>query len=160
MEALASNELEAPTPTLSRESDPNYQQAQNRIEKLQAQLSATRASLGDTEQSLGQVRNMVKVMPRIEQRLGDLNHRQETTQALQADLFSKLKQAEIQLNLEKVSAESRYDFSPPGSNGLGRAPRCCSAAAWGFCSASSPRSWELLSRRRNACSPRRWQPKP
>ena len=113
LEALASNELEASTPTLSRESDPNYQQAQSRIEKLQAQLSATRASLGDTEQSLGQVRNMVKVMPRIEQRLGDLNHRQETTQALQADLFSKLKQAEIQLNLEKVSAESRYDFSPP-----------------------------------------------
>ncbi len=112
LEALASNELEASTPTLSRESDPNYQQAQNRIEKLQAQLSATRASLGDTEQSLGQVRNMVKVMPRIEQRLADLNHRQETTQALQADLFSKLKQAEIQLNLEKVSAESRYDFSP------------------------------------------------
>ena len=49
---------------------------------------------------------------RIEQRLGDLNHRQETTQALQADLFSKLKQAEIQLNLEKVSAESRFEVSP------------------------------------------------
>jgi uncharacterized protein involved in exopolysaccharide biosynthesis len=113
LEALASEELQASTPTLSRESDPNYQQAQNRVEKLQAQLSATRASLSDTEQSLGQVRNVVKVMPRIEQRLGDLNHRQETTQALQADLFSKLKQAEIQLNLEKVSAESRYDFSPP-----------------------------------------------
>jgi hypothetical protein len=31
---------------------------------------------------------------------------------LHADLFSKLKQAEIQLNLEKVSAESRYDISP------------------------------------------------
>ena len=113
LEALASNELEAATPTLSRESDPNYQQAQNRIEKLQAQLSATRASLSDTEQSLGQVRNVVKELPRIEQRLVDLNHRQDTTQALQADLFSKLKQAEIQLNLEKVSAESRYDFSPP-----------------------------------------------
>ena len=65
MEALASNELQASTPALSRESDPNYQQAQNRIEKLQAQLSATRASLGDTEQSLRQVRNVVKVMPRI-----------------------------------------------------------------------------------------------
>ena len=42
LEALASDELQAPTPTLSRESDPNYQQAQSRIEKLQAQLSATR----------------------------------------------------------------------------------------------------------------------
>ena len=45
--------------------------------------------------------------------MSDLNHRKDATQTLQADLFSKLKQAEIQLNLEKVSAESRYDFTPP-----------------------------------------------
>ena len=113
LEALASDELQTSTPTLSRESDPNYQQGQSRIDKLQAQLSATRGNLSDTERSLGEVRNVVKNLPRIEQQLGDLNHRQETTQLLQADLFSKLKQAEIQLNLEKVSAESRYDFSPP-----------------------------------------------
>ena len=113
LEALASDELQGSTPSLSRESDPNYQMAQSRIEKLQAQLSATRASLGDTEHSLGEVRSVVKDLPRIEQKLGDLNHRQDTTRLLQADLFSKLKQAEIQLNLEKVSAESRYDFSPP-----------------------------------------------
>jgi uncharacterized protein involved in exopolysaccharide biosynthesis len=113
LEALASEELETSTPALSRESDPNYQQGQSRIEKLQAELSATRASLSDTEQSLGAVRNVVKDLPRIEARLSDLDHRKEATQALHGDLFSKLKQAEIQLNLEKVSAESRYDFSPP-----------------------------------------------
>jgi hypothetical protein len=113
LEALASDELQTSTPTLSRESDPNYQQGQSRIDKLQAQLSATRASLSDTEHSLGEVRNVVKDLPRIEQRLGDLDHRKDATQLLHGDLFSKLKQAEIQLNLEKVSAESRYDFSPP-----------------------------------------------
>jgi septal ring factor EnvC (AmiA/AmiB activator) len=113
LEALASEELQATTPTLSRESDPNYQQGQSRIEKLQAQLSATKASLSDTEHSLGEVRNVVKDLPRIEQRLGDLDHRKDATQLLHGDLFSKLKQAEIQLNLEKVSAESRYDLSPP-----------------------------------------------
>jgi uncharacterized protein involved in exopolysaccharide biosynthesis len=112
LEALASDELQASTPTLSRESDPNYQQGQSRIEKLQAQLGATKASLSDTEQSLGAVRSVVKDLPRIEQRLSELDHRKDATQALHGDLFSKLKQAEIQLNLEKVSAESRYDFSP------------------------------------------------
>jgi hypothetical protein len=113
LEALASDELQTSTPALSRESDPNYQQAETRIDKLQAQLSATRGSLSDTEHSLGEVRNVVKDLPRIEQRLGDLDHRKDATQLLHGDLFSKLKQAEIQLNLEKVSAESRYDFSPP-----------------------------------------------
>ena len=53
LEALASDELQTSTPTLSRESDPNYQQGQSRIEKLQAQLSATRASLSDTETEPG-----------------------------------------------------------------------------------------------------------
>jgi uncharacterized protein involved in exopolysaccharide biosynthesis len=113
LEGLAKDELQSATPTLQRESDPNYQQAQGRIEKLQAQLGATRASLGDTERSLGAVRHAVKDLPRIEARLADLNHRQEATQQLHGDLFSKLKQAEIQLNLEKVSAESRFDVSPP-----------------------------------------------
>jgi pSer/pThr/pTyr-binding forkhead associated (FHA) protein/uncharacterized protein involved in exopolysaccharide biosynthesis len=113
LEALANNELQSTTPTLAREADPNYQQAQGRIEKLQAQLEATRASLGETDRSLGEVKHRVKDLPRIEQRLTDLNHRQEATQQLHGDLFSKLKQAEIQLNLEKVSAESRYDISPP-----------------------------------------------
>jgi uncharacterized protein involved in exopolysaccharide biosynthesis len=113
IEGLANEQLQSSTPSLLRESDPNYQQAQSRVEKLQGQLGATRASLAETERSLGAVRHVVKDLPRIEQRLADLNHRQEATQQLHGDLFSKLKQAEIQLNLEKVSSESRYDVSPP-----------------------------------------------
>ena len=49
----------------------------------------------------------------MEQHLADLEHRQEATKQLHSDLFAKLSQAEIQLNLEKVSAESRYDVSTP-----------------------------------------------
>ena len=46
-------------------------------------------------------------------RLADLDHRQESTKQLHGELFSKLKQAEIQLNLEKVSAESRFEVTAP-----------------------------------------------
>jgi pSer/pThr/pTyr-binding forkhead associated (FHA) protein/prefoldin subunit 5 len=112
LQALAKNELQSTTSTLNRESDPNYQQAQSRVEKLRAQVAALRANLGETERSLGQVRRVVQDLPRVEQHLADLNHRQEATMQLHGDLFAKLKQAEIQLNLEKVSAESRYDVSP------------------------------------------------
>ncbi len=113
VQAQAKEEMQAATPTVMRESDPNYQQAQNQVEKLQAQLAAARASLGETDGSLGQVRRVVQDLPRVEQHLADLEHRQEATKQLHSDLFAKLSQAEIQLNLEKVSAESRYDVSTP-----------------------------------------------
>jgi len=112
LETLAKDELQSPTSTLSRESDPNYQLARGTAEKLRAQLNAARANLGDTEKSLAQVQRVVKDLPRIEQHLSDLDHRQEATMQFHTDLFAKLKQAEIQLNLEKVSAESRFEVSP------------------------------------------------
>jgi len=97
---------------LSRESDPNYQIARSSAEKLRAQVAATRANLADVDKSLGQVQRVVRDLPRVEQHLSDLDHRQEATMQFHTDLFAKLKQAEIQLNLEKVSAESRFDVSP------------------------------------------------
>jgi FHA domain-containing protein len=113
LSTLAKDELSSSSSTLLRESDPNYQAAQNQIEKLKAELAAARANLAETERSLGEVKRVVQDLPRVEQRLSDLNHRQEATMQLHSDLFAKLKQAEIQLNLEKVSAESRYDISTP-----------------------------------------------
>jgi uncharacterized protein involved in exopolysaccharide biosynthesis len=112
LETLVKDELQSPTSTLSRESDPNYQLARASAEKLRAQVAATRANLAETDRNLGQVQQVVRDLPRVEQHLADLDHRQEATNQLHADLFSKLKQAEIQLNLEKVSAESRFDVSP------------------------------------------------
>jgi pSer/pThr/pTyr-binding forkhead associated (FHA) protein/uncharacterized protein involved in exopolysaccharide biosynthesis len=113
IQTLAKDEMQSATPTLMRESDPNYQQAQSQAEKLEAELAAARASMAETDASLGQVRRVVQDLPRVEQHLSELDHRQDATKELHSDLFSKLKQAEIQLNLEKVSAESRYDLSPP-----------------------------------------------
>jgi uncharacterized protein involved in exopolysaccharide biosynthesis len=114
LEAMAKNELQAPpSSVLTRESDPLFLQTQAQVEKLQAELSAARASLAETEGSLGEVRRVVQDLPRVEQRLADLEHRQDATKQLHSQLFASLKQAEIQLNLEKVSAESRYDVSPP-----------------------------------------------
>jgi pSer/pThr/pTyr-binding forkhead associated (FHA) protein len=113
IQASAKDEMQTATPTQIREADPNYLLAQGQVEKLQAELSAARTNLGDTEKSLGEVRSVVQDLPRVEQHLADLEHRQDSTKQLHSDLFNKLKQAEIQLNLEKVSAESRYDISPP-----------------------------------------------
>jgi uncharacterized protein involved in exopolysaccharide biosynthesis len=112
LDKLLRDELQSPTSALVRDSDPNVQLAKTNADKLRAQIAATRANLGETEKNLAQVRRVVRELPRVEQHLADLDHRQEATMQLHSELFSKLKQAEIQLNLEKVSAESRYDVSP------------------------------------------------
>jgi hypothetical protein len=112
LEALSKEELQSPTSELSRQSDPNYLQALRNVEKLRAQIAAVRSNLSDTSRSIGEVQRVERELPRVEQKLADLNHKEDAALRLDSDLFSKLKQAEIQLNLEQVSAESRYDVSP------------------------------------------------
>ena len=59
------------------------------------------------------MKTTVENLPLVEERLDNLDHRQKAVTELHAQLFDKLKQAELQLNLEKVSAESRFDVGAP-----------------------------------------------
>ena len=112
IQALAKEELSSTASTLTRETDPNYQAARGRVDKLRADLGAARMNLSETDKALGRLRKVEQDLPRVEQQLSDLDHRQAATKQLHGELFSKLKQAEIQLNLEKVSAESRFELTP------------------------------------------------
>jgi hypothetical protein len=111
LEVLLKSELESPT-ALDRKSDPALQAQQGRVEALEAQLSAARSDLGDTDKSLSQVRRLVDALPRVEQELVEMTNQMESTTKLRGQLFEKLKQAELQVNLEQVSAQSRYDIGP------------------------------------------------
>ena len=110
-ETLLQSELASHPSQLDRQADPTFQAAQGHIESLQAQLEAARSDLADTDKSLAQVRNVVGDLPRVEQRMVELNNAQDATTKLRSQLFEKLKQAELQLNLEQVSIQSRYDIS-------------------------------------------------
>jgi hypothetical protein len=80
------------------------------VTTIEAQLSAARSDLADTEQKLGQIRHVVGDLPRVEERVKQLTHTQEETRLLHSQLFERLKKAELHLNLERVSAESRYEI--------------------------------------------------
>lgn len=113
IEKLIEGEMHAAPSALDRQANSGLQAQQNRIETLRGQLIAARAELTDTERNLGQVKAVVGDLPRVEAHLQDLNHRQEAVSHLHTQLFEKLKKAELQVNLERVSAESRYEMSPP-----------------------------------------------
>ncbi|MDB4983733.1 MAG: hypothetical protein JWM82_4485, partial [Myxococcales bacterium] len=98
---------------IDRRSNAVYQQRQNRVALLQGQLSAARSDLADTEKNLGHVQTVVGDLPRVQAGVHQLTHMQDATTALHGQLFDQLKKAELQLNLERVSAESRYEVVVP-----------------------------------------------
>jgi hypothetical protein len=126
IETLIEKEMGSETKPLDRESNAGYQELQNRVALLAAQLSAARSDLADTEGRLGRVQTVVGDLPRVQAGVQQLTHMQDATTQLHGQLFEQLKKAELQLNLERVSAESRYEvLSPPH---LVRASRSKSAA--------------------------------
>jgi len=110
IEALIDTEMKSQTTTVDRQSNAGFQAIQNQVTTIEAQLSAARSDLADTEQKLGQVRHVVGDLPRVEERVKQLTHTQEETRLLHSQLFERLKKAELHLNLERVSAESRYEI--------------------------------------------------
>jgi FHA domain len=110
IEGLIQAEMHSQPSELDRESNAGLQTIQAHVIALQAQLGAARSDLADTEQKLGQIRHVVGDLPRVEERVKQLTHTQEETTLLHAQLFERLKKAELHLNLERVSAESRYEI--------------------------------------------------
>jgi len=113
IEDLIKKEMASDTSDLDRRSNAGYQAIQARIDLLQAQLTAARGDLGDTERNLAQIRHVVGDLPRVEARVQQLNDTQDSTTRLHGQLFEQLKKADLQLSLERVSAESRYEIIVP-----------------------------------------------
>ena len=110
---LAKDELRRHS-TLMRESDPNYQAARGPCRQAARRPRRRAHEPGrDRQGPRPPPQGRAGSAARRAAAVGDLDHRQTATKQLHGELFSKLKQAEIQLNLEKVSAESRYRRHAP-----------------------------------------------
>jgi Inner membrane component of T3SS, cytoplasmic domain len=113
IETLIDSESEAQPSQFDKRSNAGYQDIKNRIALVQGELSAARNDLADTESNLGRVQKVVGDLPRVQAGVQELTHMQEATTQLHSQLFEQLKKAELQLNLERVSAESRYEVVLP-----------------------------------------------
>jgi hypothetical protein len=113
LEGLVQKEMASDTTAMDRQSNAGYQDIQNQVALVQGQLSAARSDLADTERHLGHVQTVVGDLPRVQAGVQQLAHMQDATTQLHGQLFEQLKKAELQLNLERVSAESRYEVVVP-----------------------------------------------
>jgi len=98
-----------------------YDSMQSQADQLGAQLRAARAERGTIESSLRSLRTVSSQSPKVNARLEELVRMKEEVERQHGLLFDRLKKAEVQLQLERVSTTSRYEIviparleSPPG----------------------------------------------
>jgi polysaccharide export outer membrane protein len=98
-----------------------YDGLQSQADQLAAQLKAARAERGTIEASLRSLRTVSSQSPKVNARLEELLRMKEEIERQHGLLFDRLKKAEVQLQLERVSTTSRYEIviparleSPPG----------------------------------------------
>jgi uncharacterized protein involved in exopolysaccharide biosynthesis len=107
-ESLIEKELNARSSSVEQRS--GLQGLQGSLQAQGAQLAAAKTELVEVERNLQRARKVVGDMPRVEAQLSELMHTQEATRRLHAQLFDRLRKAEVQLELERVSVASRYEI--------------------------------------------------
>jgi polysaccharide export outer membrane protein len=102
-----------------------YDTLRSQADQFEAQLRAARAERGTIEASLRSLRTVSNESPKVNARLEELVRIKEEVERQHGLLFDRLQKAEVQLQLERVSATSRYEIvvparleSPPGRKAL------------------------------------------
>jgi uncharacterized protein involved in exopolysaccharide biosynthesis len=98
------------TPTeLERRANPEFTRLKDRIGDIEAALSAARVGLGGIDSHIGKVDEMMQAMPQVEAAYAQLSRSYEANSALYRQLFERLRNAQVRLELERSGAEARYD---------------------------------------------------
>jgi polysaccharide export outer membrane protein len=90
-----------------------YDALQGQADQLRAQLHAARSELGFIEANRRSLRTVNSETPKVNARLDELLRMKDDAVRQYALLFDRLKKAEVQLQLERVSAASRYEIVAP-----------------------------------------------
>lgn len=109
-ESLIEREVTAQSSVFEQKSNSAFQGLQVSLRSLQTQVSAARTELAELDQAVRHARRVVSDMPVVDARLQELTHTQDSNRKLHAQLFDRLKKAEVQLELERVSVTSRFEL--------------------------------------------------
>ncbi len=104
---------------LERMANPAYTQLKDQVVALQVALNAARSELSSIDGQLGEITDTVAVMPTVEAEHVRLTRTYETDKAMHSRLVERLRQAQVQRDLDRASAEARYEVvTPPHSLGI------------------------------------------
>jgi polysaccharide biosynthesis/export protein len=104
--------LHADVTQFEKRSNAAYDSLRGQADQLEAQLRAARSELGFIESNQRSLRTISSEAPKVNARLDELLRKKEDVSRQHGLLFDRLKKAEIQLQLERVSTSSRYEIVP------------------------------------------------
>jgi pSer/pThr/pTyr-binding forkhead associated (FHA) protein len=113
LQKLIDDHLHSDVTQFEKRSNVAYDSLQSQADQLEAQLKAARAEQGTVGASLRSLRDVNSQSPKVNARLEELVRMKEEVERQHGLLFDRLKKAEVQLQLERVSAASRYEIVVP-----------------------------------------------
>lgn len=113
LQHMVDQHLHAEVTQFERRSNTAYDALQGQVDQLEAQLRAARAERGTIESSLRDLRNVNSESAKVNAKIDELARMKEESEKQHALLFDRLQKAEVQLQLERVSATSRYEIVIP-----------------------------------------------
>jgi polysaccharide biosynthesis/export protein len=105
--------LHADVSQFEKRSNVAYDSLRSQVDQLEARLKAARSELGFIEANRRSLRTVSGEAPKVNARLDELLRAKEDAVRQHGLLFDRLKRAEIQLQLERVSTSSRYEIVVP-----------------------------------------------
>jgi hypothetical protein len=113
LEKQLEEEVVAVETTQARKANPAEDALHAEIDDIESQLNAARAQRAVVAGSLKNLRQVSGDLPLLDARLDEMEQRRDETKRLHAQLYERLRKAEVQLELERVSAMSRYEITSP-----------------------------------------------
>ncbi len=105
--------------SLERLANPAYTELKDRVGALRVQLTAAQSELNSIGGQLGDITKTVAVMPELEAEHARLTRTYEMDRGLHGRLVERLRQAQLQSELDRASARARYEtIVPPHSLGV------------------------------------------
>lgn len=119
MEALANQAKSTNATVLERNANPGLLALRHRVGDLEVAAKAAGAELGEVNAQLARLDNIFGKMPDVEARYAQLTRSYAVNKEMHAKLFEQLRESQLQLELERTSAQARYDvITPPESSGV------------------------------------------
>jgi polysaccharide export outer membrane protein len=113
LQKAVDDHLHAEVTQFEKRSNVAYDSLQSQADQLEAQLRAARSELGFIEANRRSLRTVSGEAPKVNARLDELLRMKEDAVRQHGLLFDRLKKAEVQLQLERVSTSSRYEIVLP-----------------------------------------------
>lgn len=113
LETLRDATISTSNTRIIKSKNPVYRVARNQFDQAQTDYKNALAEMTQTTKDLGRAEELVENLPRLEAEYAELRRTYDATQKSHGQLFTKLNQVRVRLELERAQAAARYEVTTP-----------------------------------------------